>query len=176
MYYLCTVSHVHVVSCRYVIDDVTEDSLVLVDELGKGTEVRAGAAIAAAMLERLDAIGCRGIFATWVSQPSTCFPCYWLKRHLWRLSVQPITCFPCSSMCSMEWLLWYLCNVHVDSAVSPLKQFVSCPSNWVDIAWLKITNNQDLVLSTTQVDLCCQVGAASKTQMHMQHPLNTQYV
>ena len=45
-------------------DDVTEDSLVLVDELGKGTEVRAGAAIAAAMLERLDTIGCRGIFAT----------------------------------------------------------------------------------------------------------------
>ena len=49
---------------RYVMDDVTEDSLVLVDELGKGTEVRAGAAIAAAMLERLDTIGCRGIFAT----------------------------------------------------------------------------------------------------------------
>lgn len=45
-------------------DDVTEDSLVLVDELGKGTEVRAGAAIAGAMLERLDTIGCRGIFAT----------------------------------------------------------------------------------------------------------------
>ncbi len=45
-------------------DDVTEDSLVLVDELGKGTEVRAGAAIAGAMLERLDIIGCRGIFAT----------------------------------------------------------------------------------------------------------------
>lgn len=49
---------------RYVMDDVTEDSLVLVDELGKGTEVRAGAAIAGAMLERLDAIRCRGIFAT----------------------------------------------------------------------------------------------------------------
>ncbi len=45
-------------------DDVSEDSLVLVDELGKGTEVRAGAAIAGAMLEKLDSIGCRGIFAT----------------------------------------------------------------------------------------------------------------
>ena len=45
-------------------DDVSEDSLVLVDELGKGTEVRAGAAIAAAMLEQLDSIQCRGIFAT----------------------------------------------------------------------------------------------------------------
>lgn len=54
-------------------DDVTEDSLVLVDELGKGTEVRAGAAIAAAMLERLDAIGCRGIFATYVHlSPAMC--------------------------------------------------------------------------------------------------------
>lgn len=63
-------------------DDVTEDSLVLVDELGKGTEVRAGAAIAAAMLERLDAIGCRGIFATYAADlllpPSlllVCMPC-----------------------------------------------------------------------------------------------------
>ena len=54
---------------RYVMDDVTEDSLVLVDELGKGTEVRAGAAIAGAMLERLAAIRCRGIFATSVLTP-----------------------------------------------------------------------------------------------------------
>ena len=45
-------------------DDATKDSLVLVDELGKGTEVRAGAAIAGAMLEHLDSTGCRGIFAT----------------------------------------------------------------------------------------------------------------
>ena len=50
-------------------DDVTEDSLVLVDELGKGTEVRAGAAIARAMLERLDAIRCRGIFGMSVRSP-----------------------------------------------------------------------------------------------------------
>ena len=49
---------------RYVMDDATKDSLVLVDELGKGTEVRAGAAIAGAMLEHLDSTGCRGIFAT----------------------------------------------------------------------------------------------------------------
>jgi DNA mismatch repair ATPase MutS len=35
-----------------------------VDELGKGTEVRAGAALAGALLEQLDASGCRGIFAT----------------------------------------------------------------------------------------------------------------
>lgn len=32
---------------------------MLVDELGKGTEVRAGAAIAASVLEALDAIGCK---------------------------------------------------------------------------------------------------------------------
>ncbi|DBA71802.1 TPA: hypothetical protein ACH3X2_010996 [Trebouxia sp. C0005] len=59
---------VEMVEMRYVMDDVTENSLVLVDELGKGTEVRAGAAIAGAMLERLDAIGCRGIFATHLHQ------------------------------------------------------------------------------------------------------------
>ncbi|DBB15379.1 TPA: hypothetical protein ACH3X3_003613 [Trebouxia sp. C0006] len=59
---------VEMVEMRYVMDDVTEDSLVLVDELGKGTEVRAGAAIAGAMLERLDTIGCRGIFATHLHQ------------------------------------------------------------------------------------------------------------
>ncbi|KAL3131455.1 hypothetical protein ABBQ38_007763 [Trebouxia sp. C0009 RCD-2024] len=59
---------VEMVEMRYVMDDVTEDSLVLVDELGKGTEVRAGAAIAGAMLERLSAIQCRGIFATHLHQ------------------------------------------------------------------------------------------------------------
>jgi hypothetical protein len=44
---------------RYVLEDATSASLVLVDELGKGTEVGAGAALAGAMLERLDATGCR---------------------------------------------------------------------------------------------------------------------
>ena len=39
-------------------------SLVLVDELGKGTEVHAGTALAAAMLEKLAASGCAGVFAT----------------------------------------------------------------------------------------------------------------
>ena len=52
------------ITCRYVLEDVTQESLVLVDELGKGTEVRAGSAIAASMLEQLDATACRGIFAT----------------------------------------------------------------------------------------------------------------
>ena len=52
------------VVCRHVMNDVSEDSLVLVDELGKGTEPHAGAAIAATFVEFLDAKGCRGIFAT----------------------------------------------------------------------------------------------------------------
>ena len=39
-------------------------SLVLVDELGKGTEVHAGTALAGAMLEELAASGCAGVFAT----------------------------------------------------------------------------------------------------------------
>ncbi|EIE20036.1 hypothetical protein COCSUDRAFT_58259 [Coccomyxa subellipsoidea C-169] len=49
---------------RYVLEDAGADALVLVDELGKGTEVRAGAALAAAFLERLTALRCKGIFAT----------------------------------------------------------------------------------------------------------------
>ena len=35
-----------------------------VDELGKGTEVRAGAALAGSLLEQLDGSRCRGLFAT----------------------------------------------------------------------------------------------------------------
>ena len=50
--------------CRYVMDDAREDALVLLDELGKGTEVAAGTALAAAFLERLAGARCRGIFAT----------------------------------------------------------------------------------------------------------------
>lgn len=30
----------YLLGCRYVLDDATKDSLVLLDELGKGTEVR----------------------------------------------------------------------------------------------------------------------------------------
>ncbi|CAL8466240.1 g5776 [Coccomyxa elongata] len=49
---------------RYVLEDAGPDALVLLDELGKGTEVRAGAALAAAFLERLCTLRCKGIFAT----------------------------------------------------------------------------------------------------------------
>ena len=55
---------VEMTEMKYVLQDVTSHSLVLVDELGKGTEARAGAALAGAMLESLDAAGCKGAFAT----------------------------------------------------------------------------------------------------------------
>lgn len=55
---------VEMMEMKYVLQDVTPRSLVLVDELGKGTEARAGAALAGAMLEALDKSGCIGAFAT----------------------------------------------------------------------------------------------------------------
>jgi len=55
---------VEMTEMRHVLEDATSQSLVLVDELGKGTEVRAGTALAAAMLEALDERKCRGVFAT----------------------------------------------------------------------------------------------------------------
>ncbi|CAD7705187.1 unnamed protein product [Ostreobium quekettii] len=48
----------------YVLDDVSTKSLVLVDELGKGTEVHAGTAVAGAIFESIRDKGCMGIFAT----------------------------------------------------------------------------------------------------------------
>ncbi len=50
--------------CRYVLEDAGAHALVLIDELGKGTEVKAGTAIAGAMLEQLHNSDCRGAFAT----------------------------------------------------------------------------------------------------------------
>ena len=49
-----------------MLEDAGPDALVLVDELGKGTEARAGTALAAALLEHLARINARGIFATCV--------------------------------------------------------------------------------------------------------------
>ena len=51
-------------SRSFLSEDVRAHSLVLVDELGKGTEVHAGTALAGAMLEDLAASGCAGMFAT----------------------------------------------------------------------------------------------------------------
>lgn len=55
---------VEMTEMRYVLEDAGPRSLVLVDELGKGTEARAGAALAGALLEALDAAGAKGMFAT----------------------------------------------------------------------------------------------------------------
>ena len=49
---------------RVVLRDCTHQSLVMVDELGKGTSSRDGAAIAGALLEHLDKAKVSGIFAT----------------------------------------------------------------------------------------------------------------
>jgi hypothetical protein len=49
---------------RALVRDASSRSLVMVDELGRGTSARDGAALAGALLERLDRIGCYGIFAT----------------------------------------------------------------------------------------------------------------
>jgi hypothetical protein len=53
----------------------TRGSLVLIDELGKGTEVRKGTALAAAVLERLaSSPGCKGVFATHLHALRTLVP------------------------------------------------------------------------------------------------------
>eukprot|EP00775_Hariotina_reticulata_P013292 gene13292-13422_t len=48
----------------FVLKDARRNSLVLIDELGKGTEVLSGTAVSAAMLKRLLEVGARGVFAT----------------------------------------------------------------------------------------------------------------
>lgn len=47
-----------------VLKTATNNSLVLVDELGKGTEVCVGASLCASMLKALAVRGCKGLFAT----------------------------------------------------------------------------------------------------------------
>lgn len=47
-----------------VLKTATGNSLVLVDELGKGTEVCVGASLCASMLKALATRGCKGLFAT----------------------------------------------------------------------------------------------------------------
>jgi DNA mismatch repair ATPase MutS len=55
---------VEMLDAATMLRDSGPNSLVLVDELGKGTEPRAAAAIAASVLESLARKGCRGVFAT----------------------------------------------------------------------------------------------------------------
>ena len=45
-------------------EESSSSSFVCVDELGRGTEAAHGTAIAAAVIEKLDYLGCRGVFAT----------------------------------------------------------------------------------------------------------------
>ena len=49
---------------RALLRDATSDSFVMVDELGRGTSSRDGAAVAGALLETLDDLRAAGIFAT----------------------------------------------------------------------------------------------------------------
>ena len=51
-------------ACRHVLANASNRSLILIDELGKGTEATAGAALCAAQLEDLESKGALGIFAT----------------------------------------------------------------------------------------------------------------
>ncbi len=51
-------------SCRAVLRDATPRSLVLLDEMGKGTEVTDATALSGSMLEQLGDRGSSVIFAT----------------------------------------------------------------------------------------------------------------
>ncbi|GLJ24672.1 hypothetical protein SUGI_0471830 [Cryptomeria japonica] len=49
---------------RSILSEATNKSLVLVDEICRGTEVQKGTCIAASMIEKLDSIGCIGVIST----------------------------------------------------------------------------------------------------------------
>jgi DNA mismatch repair protein MutS2 len=54
----------HVSRIAAILKDATPDSLVLLDELGAGTDPTEGAALGRAILDELDAIGCRAMVTT----------------------------------------------------------------------------------------------------------------
>ena len=54
----------HLARLREIIENASAQSLVLIDEIGGGTEPTAGAALAIAILERLGEVGARGIVTT----------------------------------------------------------------------------------------------------------------
>lgn len=123
---------------RYVLEDAGADALVLVDELGKGTEVRAGTALAAAFLERLAALNCKGIFATYALSCS--FPLHAnmlaLRAHMLHHARLPVAREPhklshgvhCTAEC-------------VASASDPMRQVIQA-LHWVvegDLSVFEIT-------------------------------------
>ena len=55
---------VEMAEAQTILGEASARSLVMLDELGTGTEAAAGTAVAAAVLERLAATGCHGVFAT----------------------------------------------------------------------------------------------------------------
>ena len=55
---------VEMAEVRAMLDVVTPESLVFIDELGRGTEAAHGTAMGGAVVEALDAAGARGMFAT----------------------------------------------------------------------------------------------------------------
>src|ERR1700758_130577 len=54
----------HVSRIASIFEVVTSDSLVLLDELGAGTDPTEGAALGRAILDQLDKVGCRAIVTT----------------------------------------------------------------------------------------------------------------
>lgn len=54
----------HVTRIAAIFDVATSDSLVLLDELGAGTDPTEGAALGRAILDQLDKVGCRAIVTT----------------------------------------------------------------------------------------------------------------
>jgi DNA mismatch repair protein MutS2 len=54
----------HVTRIRSIFEHADGDSLVLLDELGSGTDPTEGAALGRAILDQLDAVGCRAIVTT----------------------------------------------------------------------------------------------------------------
>ena len=74
-----------IVVSRHVLENASSRSLILIDELGKGTEASAGAALCAAQLEELESRASLGIFATCAGTSPGCARILlarsWAKYH-----------------------------------------------------------------------------------------------